>query len=146
MGDSRVYDPHDVGRLPGSKISLITMDTLIRRYPLQVNRVFMKLDAQGAEPRILRTIANTLRHVQDLILFIELQESILRMAGSSVSECLALLHALGFLPVDLFRGLLLVAWERVPEALLKSKDYCFRYRNPVKRPQDSLPQLAELAV
>jgi hypothetical protein len=88
--------------------------------------MFIKLDAQGAEPLIFQGMAQSLRSAKTAILFSEVQ-SLLSSAGSSMDDYLALLSTFGFVPVDLFNGLSETSWEAVRDSRSLSRDFCFRF-------------------
>lgn len=87
----------------------------------------MKIDTQGTEPQIVKGMSQTLRAVDDFILYTELSQNELEAAGESLKTYLALLQRLGFKPVDITKGLKEVSWSDVLFSSAKTKNWCFRY-------------------
>jgi FkbM family methyltransferase len=129
IGDSRTYNPGDADRLSGMPVKLMSLDSLISQYHVNTEHMFIKLDAQGSEPWIVRGMKQSLSQAKDVVLYTEIQQAVLVGAGSSIDSYLALLRQLGFMPVDLFKGLNETNWEDVLDSCTVSKDYCFRLSN-----------------
>lgn len=129
IGDSRIYNPCDADRSGGTPVKLMCLDSLLSQRRLTPERMFIKLDAQGSEPWIVRGMRQSLSQAKDVVLFTEIQQAVLVGAGSSIDSYLALLRQLGFMPVDLFKGLNETNWEDVLDSRTVSKDYCFRLSN-----------------
>jgi FkbM family methyltransferase len=129
IGDSRIYDPGDATRIGGTPVELMSFDSLSEKSLIDAHHIFVKLDAQGSEPSIIRGMTLTLSKAKDVILFTELTEESLTDAGSSVQEYTELLRQLGFVPVDLYNDLAEVSWEFPQESSVKSRDFCFRLVN-----------------
>jgi hypothetical protein len=126
IGDSRICDPQDAGRMRGTPIKLMQFDSLVSQCHVNTERMFIKLDAQGAEPWILQGMRYSVSRAKDVILFTEIQQAPLVTAGCSIDEYLASLRQLGFMPVDLFNGLIETSYGDVVDSCAVSKDYCFR--------------------
>lgn len=126
IGDSRIYNPGDADRLSGMPVKLITFDSLVSHHQIDTERVFIKLDVQGSEPWVVQGMSQSLSRSKDVILFTEIQQSILAAAGSSIDSYLTLLRQLGFMPVDLFNSLCGASWEDVLDSRSTARDYCFR--------------------
>jgi FkbM family methyltransferase len=129
IGDSRTYNPGDADRLSGTPVKLMSFDSLVSQHHVNIERMFIKLDAQGSEPWILQGMRQSLSQAKDVVLYTEIQQAVLVEAGSSIDSYLALLGQLGFMPVDLFKGLNETNWEDVLDSRTVSKDYCFRLSN-----------------
>lgn len=128
IGDSRTSDPGDEGRINGIPVQLMSFESLVNRHQIDTGHMFIKLDAQGAEPAIVRGMKSILSKAQDVILFTEIQEKILMDSGSSADEYMELLRLFQFVPVDLFNGLTPTSLESVRDSLGTAQDYCFRLR------------------
>jgi FkbM family methyltransferase len=129
IGDSRIYDPGDNDRLTGTQVKLLSFDSLVSLYKVNTGHMFIKLDAQGAEPLILQGMGKALNSANDVILFTEIQPDILAEADLTIQEYLDLLRQMGFSPVDLGNELEGIEWEKVHASLThdrSTKDYCFR--------------------
>jgi len=128
-GDSRIYDPGDTDRMTGTQVKLLSFDSLVSQYNINTEHMFIKLDAQGAEPLILQGMSKALNSANDVILFTEIQPDILAEAGLTIQEYLDLLRQMGFSPVDLGNELKGIEWGKVHASLThdrSTKDYCFR--------------------
>jgi FkbM family methyltransferase len=91
-------------------IQTIVLDTLLAGEP----RVdFLKIDVQGAEAAVLRGLVHTLARRPAPGVLCELSPWLIREAGATPEECLALLGAAGLTPHRLRRGGML---EAVTEA------------------------------
>jgi len=129
IGDSRIYDPGDTDRMTGTQVKLLSFDSLVSRYNVNTGHMFIKLDAQGAEPLILQGMSKALNSANDVILFTEIMPDILAEADLTIQEYLDLLRQMGFSPVDLGNELERIEWEKVHASLThdrSTKDYCFR--------------------
>ena len=126
IGDSRISDPEDVDRMNGTPVELMSFDSLAEQRQIDTRHMFVKLDAQGAEPSIVRGMIGSLSNAKDVILFTEIQETMLNDAGSSVREYTELLNQMEFVPVDLYNGLTETSWDYIQESLSMVKDCCFR--------------------
>ena len=126
IGDSRVQDPGDTCRLNGTPVELMSFDSLVKNHHLDTRQMFVKLDAQGLEPSIIRGMAGSISEAVDLIIFTEIQASMLNSMGSSVREYTKSLKQMGFVPVDLYDGLSEKRWDYVQDAIGVTKDFCFR--------------------
>jgi len=126
IGDSRIYNPGDADRMNPTRVKLMSFDSLVAKYNVNTERMVIKLDAQGAEPLIVKGMAQSLRSARTVILFSEVQ-SLLSSAGSSMDDYLALLSTFGFMPVDLFNGLMETGWGAVRGSRSFSRDFCFRF-------------------
>lgn len=128
IGDSRIYNPGDVDRMNPTQVKLMSFDSLVSKYNVNTERMFIKLDAQGAEPLVIQGMTRSLRSANTVLLFSEVQ-ALLSSSGSSVEEYLVLLSTCGFVPVDLFNGLVETSWEAVRDSRAVSRDFCFRFQN-----------------
>lgn len=129
IGDSRIYNPGDTDRMTGTPVKLLSFDSLVSQHNVDTGHMFIKLDAQGVEPLILQGMDKSLSSANGVILFTEIQPTILADAGLTRQEYLDFLRKLGFSPVDLCNGLTETTWESVLDSLefdRSTKDYCFR--------------------
>jgi FkbM family methyltransferase len=126
IGDSRISDPGDGGRMKEIPIELMSFDSLAGKRRIDTRHMFIELDVQGSEPSIVRGMKNSLSKAQDVILFTEIQERMLKEAGFSAQEYTELLRQLGFVPVALPDDLTETSWEDVIQSLGTARDYCFR--------------------
>lgn len=126
IGDSRIWDPGDSSRLAGTPVHLMSFNSLVGQQGVNSDHLFIKIDAQGVEPSIVRGMKDALVNAKDVILFTEIQQTLLADAGFSAREYLALLEELGFTPVDLFADLTETSWDEVPGRLATTRDWCFR--------------------
>ena len=124
-GDSRIYNPGDTGRQGGTPLRLRSFDSLADEFHLS-DRLFIKLDVQGYETKAIGGMQRTLARAKDVILFAELQQSVLAAAGTSVNEFLDLIRGLGFVPVDLCKDLAPASWQQVLDTRGALKDFTFR--------------------
>lgn len=125
-GDGRIYDPKDNARLGGIKIQIRSFDSMVQEMGLNLECLFLKLDAQGAEPWILRGMRDSLRRTKDVILWTEIQRPVLEAAGESVTNYFSLLKDLGFKPVDLDDDFKVMDFSDRVLDLRKKRDFCFR--------------------
>ena len=88
-------------------------DSLVSQYNVNTGHMFIKLDAQGAEPLILQGMSKALNSANDVILFTEIMPDILAEADLTIQEYLDLLRQMGFSPVDLGNELKGIEWEKV---------------------------------
>lgn len=134
LSDSRIYHPGDAGRMDSVPVSLRSMDSIFRELSMQTEDLpglFLKLDVQGVEPRVLRGMETTLHSVRDLVLWTEMTEPTLAAAGFSLEGYVELLLQLGFSPVNLFEGLAPMDVTQLRASLKGSKDACWRRRQPI---------------
>lgn len=125
-GDGRIYDPLDGDRLDGIKIQIRSFDSIVQEKGLDVEFMFVKLDAQGAEPWVLRGMQNSLSKAKDVILYTEIQGSILESAGENINNFFASLKDFGFKPVDFDGNFREISWNKRTLDLKNKKDFCFR--------------------
>lgn len=124
-GDSRIYAAVDPGRKT-VRVPMRTVDSLLEEQGLSPERLFIKIDIQGAEPLAVRGMRGTLSRVREAVYYTELVAEPLADAGSSAEAYLDLLSACGFHPVRLEPGFPEIAWDELPEWMASHKDCCFR--------------------
>lgn len=130
-GDGRIYDPLDGDRLDGIKIRVRSFDSIVQEKNLNMEYVFLKLDAQGAEPWVLKGMQNSLSKAKDVILWMEVQSECLESAGENMNGLFSLLKDLGFKPADFENNFETFGWnEKVLD--LKKNDFCFRLQRGVR--------------
>ena len=125
-GDGRIYDPKDDDRLDGIKIQIRSFDSIVKEKGLNVEYMFLKLDAQGAESWVLKRMQDSLKHAKDVILWTEVQSAVLNSAGENVDSFFSLLKDLGFKPVDLHNNFGEIDWAEGVSDLKNKGDFCFR--------------------
>ncbi len=90
---------HSLYHIPGSSFKTTVMTTSLDSFLNAADwpRVdFIKIDAEGAEPRILRGMVGVVKRMTQMILVLECNPITLKSAGSSVGELVSLVLRLGF--------------------------------------------------
>lgn len=88
-----IADRTDVGPSRALDVELISVDESL---PVAPRSLVLKLNVEGAERLVLAGMRRTLAECADVALFVELNPSALRAAGTDPADLVAELHGLGF--------------------------------------------------
>jgi FkbM family methyltransferase len=114
-GDNRTYRPTVEGDSRKTEpVRLRTLDEVAAEHfdPLPAHHV-VKIDVQGAEPRVLRGARRLIGNAETLYVFMELWPKGLKEDGSSLGELMGLCTDMGLGPVD--EGLAPAEWKPIEE-------------------------------
>lgn len=120
---SSLFRRTDIGKTSREQCSVTTLDAELQG--LDIERLVVKLDIEGAELRALKGMANLLKRAKNVILLIEVNPNALRDAGTEPLRVIEILRRFKF-QIDFVDDVNSVLRPVVPDAIQKGNLYCVR--------------------